>query len=230
LSNTSLENVTEQQIGNQSIEATASLEYGKIIIPFSNKGLSNSNYVSSSLDNYDDESGFTGDSFVAYDVDEIKDGVSYECSTMIESSENMTVYITVLRNFYQVNFYTSDNLSERIDKSIVNSGEDATSPQITEAPQCKTFDSWSDDITNVTEDKNVYIVWKDSHSYVPTAIASDNDTITLTCKDCGASYTVSFISIVNSKTGDSNFDANIDVVNDGYINAKDYQKILKDLG
>ncbi len=229
LSATSVTNATNDQIGNQELDAEAELRYGIPFVPFEDKGLDFDNYRSCSLDNYEDGSTYEGDGFSIYNLDDIADGFTYECYVYEDSCENMTVHINVIRDFYQVSFYTSESMDESLGISFVNSGEDATAPTVSDTPQCKTFNGWSDDITNITEDKKVYIVWSDSHTYTPTAMADDNDTITVSCENGDSSYVVSFISIINTSTGDENFDENLDVVKDGHINAKDYSLLYNTL-
>lgn len=230
LSRTALDGVTQYEIGNQSVDVKASANGNQIVVPFSGKGLNiDTNYKGCSLDAYQDGSGFQGDRFVAYDVAQIKDGITYQCYPMLENSQNMDVTINVTRDFYQVSFFADEAMEQKLGINMVDAGESAKAPQITETPQCKVFDSWSKDITAVNEDMNVFVIWKDNHSYAPFAVANDNDTVTVKCSSCGHSYNVSFSSIVNSKTGDEKFDVNIDVVNDGNINSKDFAQLLKDL-
>lgn len=231
LSKTALDGVTQYEIGNQTVDVKAVPDGNRIAIPFSGKGLnSNTNYRGCSLDIYEDGSGFQGDQFVAYDVDEIKDGITYYCYPMLESSQDMDVTIRVTRDFYQVDFFADEAMEQKLGVNMVPAGEAAQAPQITETPQCKVFESWSRDINSVNEDMDVYVNWKDNHSYTPYAIASDKDTVTVRCSSCGHSYNVSFSSIVNSKAGDEKFDEYIDVVKDGNINTKDFAQLLKSLG
>lgn len=227
LSRTAITTATDYELGNQTIDVEAKLDGKAIIIPFANKGLTTSNYKGSTLDLYGDGEGFQFDQFVAYDVNHIKDGITYECYPMLDNAENMTVQLNIIRDFYQVDFYTDDSFTEKLSQCIVKSGENATAPVITQMPQCKAFDGWSSDVTNVTEDLEVYILWRDDHDYIPVSMAEDKDTITLNCSYNDSTYQVSFISIVNTKAGDERFDENIDVVKDGYINAKDYALLLK---
>ena len=225
-SNTLLTDVTNYMIGNQTITLTAALSGESIVVPFTNHGLDQNNYISCSLDEYGDGSCFEYDSFVAYDVAEINDGIDYYCYPKLEGSENMKVHINVIRDsFCQVDFYSSSDMTEKLGKSLVAVDADAVAPVISEYPQCKTLGGWSDSITAVTEDKSVYALWEDAHSYVITAF--DGDLATLTCSACSQSYTVSFKACINAKSGDSNFDQNLDVHNDGIINAKDYAKLTK---
>lgn len=230
LSKTALSAVTAYEIGSQTVTVNATAIGSQIIVPFKNTGLNvTTNYRGCSLDMYEDGSGFFGDRFVANDVEQIKDGITYECYPMLENSSNMIVTIEVLRDFYQVDFFNDEAMEQKLGTAMVTAGTAAEPPQLTDVPQCKAFDRWSKDITAVNEDMDVYVVWADSHNYAPYAIAADNDTITVRCKDCGASYDVSFSSIVNSKTGDERFDQYIDVVNDGNINVKDFAELLKKL-
>lgn len=231
LSRTAMDGVTQYEIGKQTVDIKAVPDGNKIVVPFSRKGLViDTNYKGCSLDVFDDGSGFQGDRFIAYDVAQIKDGITYECYPMLENSQNMDVTINVIRDFYQVSFFADEAMEKKLGVNMVSAGAAAQAPQITEIPQCKAFGSWSSDITSVNEDMTVYVNWNDNHSYAPFAIAADNDTITVKCSVCGHSYNVSFSSIVNSKTGDERFDKAIDAVNDGYINSKDFAQLLKALG
>ncbi len=230
LSRTALSTVTPYEIGNQTVTISAVPSGNQIVIPFKGMGLNvATNYRGCSLDIYEDNSGFFGDQFVAFDVDQIKDGITYECYPMLENSSNMTVTIEVLRDFYQVDFFANDTMDTELAKLMVTAGAAAEPPQITDVPQCKAFDHWSSDLTAVNEDMDVYAIWADAHNYAPYAIAADNDTVTIRCKDCGSSYDISFSSIVNSQTGDERFDQYVDVVNDGHINVKDLAELLKKL-
>ncbi|MGN1328196.1 MAG: leucine-rich repeat domain-containing protein [Eubacterium sp.] len=223
--NTLLGEVTDYMIGEQTITLPATIQENAIIVNFPNSGLNEDNFVSCSLDIYDDGSGFDYSKFTAYDVSEIENGIDYSCYPLLETSENMGVHIDVTRDFYQVDFYTADDLSERIGKSLVSSGGTATAPEITELPQCKAIDYWSESIEDVTADMSVYPIWKDNHTYAITAF--DGDMVTVSCSVCENSYTVSFKTLINAKSGDSNYDSVVDVTGDGYINAKDYAKLSK---
>lgn len=223
--NTLLGEVTDYMIGEQNITLPAVLENNSIIVDFPNSGLNADNFVFCSLDAYDDGSGFDYSKFTAYDVAEIADGIDYTCYPLLETSENMGVHINVTRDFYQVDFYTSDDLSQRVGKSIVASGGTATAPVLTETPQCKALDTWSESLDNITADTSVYPIWRDSHTYEVTAF--DGDLVTLSCSVCSNSYTVSFKTLINAKAGDSNYEQAVDVTGDGYINAKDYARLTK---
>lgn len=227
LSKTQLSGITEYYLGGQEITLRAEIQGDNIVIPFDGYGINTVNYMGSTLEDYGTGAGFDYDRFNVTSVDEIKDGFTYYCSPMLDTAENMSVDVTVERDFFEVKFYNDSALTELLSKSYVSEHQAAVEPEITAIPQCKAFDRWSESVDDITSDMSVYVVWKDSHGYVPYSIASDNDTVTVKCNDCGSSYTVSFISLVNKKDGDAVFDKNIDVIKDGYINAKDYAKLLK---
>ena len=223
--NTKLTDVTNAMIGDQTVELKATFDGSMILVPFTEHKLDSSNYVSSSLEDYGDGSGFTYDKFVAYDVSEIDNGIVYYCDTKLAGSENMKVDVTVSRDFHQVNFYSDSDNTQLIGKSFVKDGGTVTAPAITNPPQCKLLDSWSDTLDNVTEDKNIYANWKDNHSYKLTSFSGD--TATVKCSSCGDTFTLSYINAVNSKTGDAKYSKYLDVTGDGVINAKDFSQLNK---
>lgn len=224
--NTSLADVTNYMIGNQNIELTAALYGQEIRVPFTNHQLSSKNYVCCSIDGYSDGSYFDFSKFVTDDVAAIKNGIDYECSTGLAGSENMSVHINVIRDsFCQVDFYSSETLENRVGKYLVAIGAAATAPEAPEAPLCKAFDSWSDTLTDITEDKSVYALWTDAHTYDVTGF--DGVYVTLTCRDCTNTITVKFTDVLNSATGDINYYAAIDVNSDNWINAKDFAILKK---
>ncbi len=223
--NTKLTDVTNAMIGNQSVELKATFDGSMIIVPFTEHKLDSSNYVSSSLEDYGDGSGFLYDRFIAYDVSEIDNGIEYYCNTLLEGSENMKVDVTVTRDFHQVNFYSDSDNTNLIGKAFAKDGGKVTAPAITNPPQCKLLDSWSDSLDNVTEDKSVYANWKDNHSYALSSFAGD--TATVKCSACGDTFTLSYIDALNSKTGDAKYSKYLDVTGDGVINAKDFSQLNK---
>ncbi len=223
--NTKLTDVTNAMIGDQTVELKATFDGSMILVPFTEHKLDSSNYVSSSLEDYGDGSGFTYDKFVAYDVSEIDNGIVYYCNTKLAGSENMKVDVTVSRDFHQVNFYFDSDNTQLIGKSFVKDGGTVAAPAITNPPQCKLLDSWSDTLDNVTEDKNIYANWKDNHSYKLTSFSGD--TATVKCSSCGDTFTLSYINAVNSKTGDAKYSKYLDVTGDGVINAKDFSQLNK---
>ncbi len=223
--NTGLTDVTNAMIGNQTVSLKADFDSNMIVIPFENSGLNNDNYVSSTLEDYGDGSGYNFQSFIAYDVSEIDGGFEYYCNTKLEGSENMKVSVSVSRDFHQVNFYADSECTSLIEKGFAYDGKSVEAPVITNPPQCKVLDSWSDSLDNITEDKSIYANWKDAHSYSLSSFSGD--TATVKCSACGDTFTLSFIDAVNSKKGDEKYSPYLDVTNDGVINAKDYAVLSK---
>lgn len=223
--NTLLKDVTNAMIGNQTVSLKATFQGSTIFVPFTNHGLDTSNYVSSTLEDYGDGSGFNFESFVAYNVNEIDGGIVYYCNTKLAGSENMKVDVTVSRDFHQVDFYTDSEHTSLIGRAFANDGQSVTAPEIKNPPQCKALDTWSDSLDNVTEDKSVYANWKDAHTYSLSSFSGD--TATVKCSVCGDTFTLSFINAVNSKKGDEKYSSYLDVTKDGVINAKDYALLNK---
>ncbi len=223
--NTGLTDVTNAMIGNQTVSLKADFDSNMIVIPFENSGLNNDNYVSSTLEDYGDGSGYNFQSFIAYDVSEIDGGFEYYCNTNLAGSENMKVSVSVSRDFHQVNFYADSECTSLIEKGFAYDGKSVEAPAITNPPQCKVLDSWSDSLDNITEDKSIYANWKDAHSYSLSSFSGD--TATVKCSACGDTFTLSFIDAVNSKKGDEKYSSYLDVTNDGVINAKDYAVLSK---
>lgn len=220
--NTALDAVVGPSIGGQTTTAQALMHGVEIIIPFS---VDKETCITSTSLDKGDFSGYSLGEFVAYDVNDFKDGVDYTYSTSLPNSEDMTVHIDVSRDFYQVNFYTAEDMQECLGVSFVKANGSAAEPKIPSVEPCKAFDRWSGDVTDVTEDMRVYIIWKDNHSY--SLCAFDNGTATINCPVCSDSYTVIFKDCINAKETDDNYCKYIDVVKDGYINAKDYAQLIK---
>lgn len=223
--NTSLGDVTDYMIGQQTVTAEATADLGSIVIGYAQFGLDPSKLYHCSLEDLGVGAGFDGENFVVYDVSQLENGFDYTYNVGLPDSENMSVYVDVTRNFYQVNFYAASDMIQLISKSFTDENGGVQQPNVTDIPQCKAFGGWSEDITNVTSDMNVYPIWEDAHSYSLTAF--DGDIATVTCSECGDSFNLSFKEAINAKTGDSNYSQYLDVVQDGYINAKDYAKLTK---
>ncbi len=220
--NTELESVVGPSIGGQTATAEALMNGTEIIIPFT---VDNSECITSTSLDRGDFFGYSLGEFVAYDVNDFKNGVDYTYSTSLPNSEDMAVHLDVSRDFYQVSFYTAEDMQELLGVSFVEANGMPYEPQLPPIPPCKAFERWSDDITDVTEDMKVYIIWKDNHSYALTDF--ENDTATISCSVCGDSYTVNFTDCINANEADINYCEYIDVVKDGYINAKDYAQLIK---
>lgn len=227
LGSTGLDEVTDYMIGDQTIELTAELVDDQIVIPFTNHGLTFANYTGCTLDYYEG-SGFEYDCFIANDVDEFENGITYTCSTGIQGSEDMSVIVTVLRDFYKVSFYSDEAMTQLVSKCFVYSGESADSPAVT-PPECKAFSGWSEDTTSVNEDMKVYALYDDAHTYAVTAF-DGVDIATITCSVCGDSFTASFKQAISTTENADNYVEYFDVVPDGYINAKDFAKLCEMFG
>ncbi len=221
LSVSSLTEVTDYMIGNQQLYLTASLEGEDIVVPFTDHGLTPSNYKGCSLDEYADGSGFEYDSFIVKDSDYIENGIEYYCDTGISGSEYMSVVINITRDFNIVKFYSNEEMTSLLGKSYALDGGSAAEPLYNPTEDCKVFECWSSDVTNVTEDMSVYPILKDNHSYEITAF-DGVDTVTLTCSVCGDTCTLSFREAISTQANAENYNEYLDLVPDGYINAKDF--------
>lgn len=241
--NTELTEVTADAIGDQWITKSAYTKTNKIYIEYLFKD--STKLVSSSLDtvvDYGDgfatASAYNGTSFSTDEASniidklvnankEVMDGFVYKYSVGNPACEDMSVNVVVNRSFYQVNFWLDDQKSTRLSYSLVASGSDAVAPAIPEAPLCKKYVSWSDDYTNITDDKDIYIIWADDH-YMYRRIDNETGEIDIHCTKCdNMTIHFNFLDAYNSKTGDDNFVEVGDRNNDGVINAKDYALIIK---
>lgn len=220
--NTSLGAVVSPSIGEQTATAVAKINGDKISVPFF---FDDENAVAfTSLDTEENKGYYAGE-FTAYDVNDLKNGIDYEYSVGLPDSQNMQVHIDVTVDFYQVDFYADEDKQEHLGKSFVAANGSAAAPDLPAAPQCKAFDCWSEDVNNVTDNMQVYIIWKDDHAYALSDFK--NGIATITCIECGDSYQVVFEDCINSTPTDSNYCEYLDVVSDGYINAKDYSRLIK---
>lgn len=232
--NTSLEKASNALIGNQTVDAPARYENPAIFVQLAIKNPSN--ITSTSLDRVDvvdgvevTVPGYDGVDFTPQNADELIAGIDYYYNTGLSFAEDMKVTVNPIRNFYQVKFFKDDTKTEVINSVIVNKGESATAPEITDAPQCKAFVKWSDDFTNVTSDIETYAVWKDDHSLAVTSF--NNNVVHIECTKCGTQQVdASFVAILNAKKGDENYVALADVNNDGIINGKDFARLLHTFG
>jgi hypothetical protein len=229
--NTLLTNVTDSFIGNQTVSATARIEKNNIFVKL--KINDKSRIVSTSVDRIqtiDDTEltvlGYDGLDFTPADIDAIADGIDYYYDTGLDNAESMNVHIDVKRDFYQVKFFTDETKSTLISSQRVNSGESATAVELTDVPQCKAFDSWSEDLTNIQSDLEVYPIWADDHDI--QIVSFNDDVVTIKCANCDdkdAEYV--FSKLVNAKAGTLRYVEAIDINKDGIINAKDYAKLIK---
>lgn len=220
-SNANLSGVAGYQIGNQTVLAQAQIESGSLVVPVS---VSDSGRITAALLANGQPATYQSSGFAANDVSEIDGGITYSYSVGKADCENLEVTVYVTRDFYQVNFYDSADMTNLIGKSFVNNGQAAAAPQVT-PPTCKTFANWSEDINSITADKSVYALWNDAHSYALTAF--DNYVAQITCTACQDSFSVNFKDCINKTQGEQGYYECLDVVNDGVINAKDYSQLIK---
>lgn len=220
--NTNLNPVVKSSIKEQTVTASAVINGLQIVVPFE---VDNSLCVRTTSLDKDGVFGYDMCEFVAFDVSEIDNGIEYSYSVSNDLCEDMEVHIDVTRDFYQVSFYADEEMQELIGKRFVNKNEAARNPVELVIPQCKALDSWSSDVSSVTEDMEVYAIWKDNHSYILKNF--ENGIATIACENNDDSYTVAFVDCINARTNDSNYCEYLDVVADGYINAKDYAQLQK---
>lgn len=219
--NTKLSDLSRYQIGGQAITVTASTDGSAIFIPLSVADDKNVMSVQSSAGT---SLSYADSNIRANDISDIDDGVTYNYSVGLSGAESMDVFVSVIRNFYQVTFYGSQEMTDVVDKKFVEPNASVQAPSVN-PPECSKLDSWSADLANITDDISVYPVWTESHSYSVSDF-KDN-TATISCTQCGTSYTVNFTDCINKTVGDQGYCEYLDVVADGVINAKDYAELTK---
>jgi hypothetical protein len=229
--NTNLKEVTDASIGSQTTTAQARMEgdiiYVELAIP------NYENIASTSVDRTEDVDGidtlilgYDGDDFTPESIDQIVNGIDYYYSTGLDDTENMSVHIDVLREFWQVKFYTDESKTELMDTQVILTGGNATAPEITDIPQCKKFNGWSEKLTNITEDKEIYINWLNDHNI--ELLSFENDVVTFNCTKCqNQEEKYNFTPLVNITNSSRRFAPRLDVNGDGIINAKDYAMLKK---
>ena len=241
--NTALGNTSTENVGDQWINLSASISNNKVVIPctFANAEKLSSTSLDTVKQTDDGEEtvlAYSNGSFVTNELmdisgklttenKEVKDGFTYKYNTGNSNCDLMTVNAVVSRNLYQVNFYLDESKSVRIDYKLVESGKSATAPAVPDAPTCKKFVSWSDDFSDITSDKDIYIVWADDHNMVKN-INDETGDVDIKCTKCNQrTLHFNFTETYNSVKGDDNYNASADLNNDGVVNAKDYAIILK---
>lgn len=213
--------ITDNHIGRQTVDIQAVTDGSVIAVPVA---VNNKDCVTGSSLDTEETANYSDGRFTAVDVADIENGIDYTYLTQNANSVDMNVHINVSRDFYQVNFYTGASMSIFAGKCFVAANSAASAPEIM-APQCKTLDRWSGDISAVTEDMDVYPIWKDEHTY---ALADfENGIATIACQNGDDSFNVVFEDCINASAGDDSYCEYIDVVADGYINAKDYAELIK---
>lgn len=243
--NAKLTEISQHSIGDQTTSATARVSGRSVVVPFS---LDANRVASTSLDTIVE--GDSGDSsenkkisgysatgnFTTTDVNNYKindregkpidgDTIEYEYNVNNSNVENMNVYISVSRAFYQVRTYTNDSMTELITSQYVNAGKNAVVPTITDYPEDKIFGGWSDSFDNINEDKDIYIRWVNEHIWNITKFSKGD--VTIHCDDCGDEYSFAFSDVLNKDSDDVHFVPVLDVVKDNIINAKDYAMLYR---
>lgn len=219
--NASLSGVAGYQIGNQTVSSQAVVDNNSILVPVA---VDDPARITTASFANGQAASYQGTGFTADDVSYINEPISYSYSLGKADCEDMTVTVLATRNFCQVNFYDSADMTNLIGKSFVNYGETAVAPQVT-PPQCKSFAGWSEDINNITADKSVYALWNDAHSYTLTSF--ENYVAQITCSGCQNSFSVNFKDCINKSQGEQGYYECLDVTGDGIINAKDYAQLIK---
>lgn len=230
--NTKLSQLTASQVGDQTVSAQAVIDNGVYYTAFQ---ISDSSRITStSVDRVEDIGGvdvtvlgYDGRDFVSYDIDGIVNGIDYYYDVGLPETEAMDVHIDVKRDFFKVVFYTNETKQTVLSSLIVNRGDAAQEPVIAEVPQCKLFDSWSEDFTNVNSDLEVYAVWRDDHDI--KIVGFDTLVVDINCTKCGEmKEEYPFSDLVNARRGEPNYVERVDINHDGIINLKDFQ-YLKDM-
>ena len=223
--NTGLEDITEYNIGSQTISVEAEADGDRFFVPLA---IPNSDrIVSTSLDTSTVENdvviftpGYNGTEFVCDDINRLVNGIDYDYDTRLAGAETMNVHINVIRNFYRVRFFSD---LETVAKTVVvNSGADATAlaPEL-EPPVCKLFNCWDEDLTNITADTDAYALWDDNHHIGITAFTDGELFLNCTyCHEHEEAFT--FEELLHAREGDSNYVAQADRNNDGVVNGRDY--------
>lgn len=241
--NTALDKTSTEAIGDQWIELSANVKDNKITIPctFADSSKLSSTTLDTTKQTDDGEEevlAYSNGAFVTDELinisaklttanKEVKDGFTYKYSTGNASCDLMTVNAVVSRNMYQVNFYLDETKSVRLAYQLVQKGSSATAPSVPDAPTCKKFVEWSEDFTNITGDRDIYIVWADDHNMI-RSINDETGDVDIKCTKCNQkTLHFNFKDAYNSEKGDSNYIADADLNNDGFVNAKDYAILLK---
>lgn len=231
--NTALGDITNASIGDQTVSAAAVAFNGVIsvnyILP---TGANNITSTSCETVSFVDEEEITninydGRTFSPLDLDNLikYNGIDYYYNTGLDTAEAMRVHIDVSRRFYQVKFYTNENKTTLIKTETVSIDQAATAPTIPDAPQCKKFNSWSEDFSSVTKDIETYIIWDDDHN--EQVVSFKDNVVSTDCVKCAnMKHSYDFEDLVNLRSNDDGYVAIVDRNGDGVINAKDYAIIL----
>lgn len=229
--NTKISQLTAAQIGDQSVTAEAVIDNGVYYAQFVIHDPSK--ITSTSVDRVENIGGvdvtvlgYDGTDFVSYDIDGFLNGVDYYYNVGLPELESMDVHVDVKRDFFKVEFFTDESKQTLLSSLIVFRGDTAQAPVIDDVPQCKLFDSWSEDLTNVHSDLEVYAVWLDDHDV--KIVGFDTLVVDINCTKCGnMKEEYQFSELVNARKGDPNYVERVDMNHDGIINLKDFQYLLE---
>lgn len=219
--NNGISSIAAYQIGNQTVSVNAVPQGDTILLPVN---ISVPARITSCQSATGSALSYYSGNFVSYDVAEIDGGFSYSYSVGKDNCEDLEVTVLPSRNFAQVDFYDSAEMTNLSARRFTVYGNACDAPQLT-PPTCKTFAGWSEDISNITADKSVYALWNDAHSY--NLISFENSVAQISCSSCGTSFTVNFKDCINKTQGQQGYYQCLDVVDDGIINAKDYSQLIK---
>lgn len=226
--NKALGEITAYMVGNQSVEADASLSDNVAVIKHSFSA--DKNVVATSLDYKNDDGdtvlGYNAGMFSTTDAEKIESGFDYQYNTGNDNVAYMQVHINLNTDFCMVRFYLDEGLEQFYTAKMTNRGGSVTLPDMTEEPDCKVFKSWSADGKNIQGDTDIYALWDENHTY--EFVSFKDGKIDVKCTVCGEENTIDFMDVFNSQEGDSNYLAGADVVKDGCINAKDYAKLTRE--
>lgn len=213
--NTQLTHVTEQYIGEQTIDVAATASGKTISVPVS--GLNAQNIVSSTISdgNYNSANG----AFEFSDYNAAQNGFDYSYNVNLEGAEYMSVHVNVSKDFYRVSYYDSQG-GNVIDFSYVAPGGSVQAPAFPQAPEGYVCPAWSSQAQNVTQDTDIYVIWSESHSYSVVAYSELNATVR--CSVCGDEYVISLYDCFNASEGDENYEPLVDYNHDGHINSRDH--------
>lgn len=219
--------VSDYHIGDQTIELSAYADNASkliyISLPFSQSGkLTGSNIKNSEfVGGYDDNAS----SFVFDDYDCCVTGIDYTYSVGLSSNVDMTVHVTVDKDFYKVTYLDKENGSQYY-FDLVTSGDSVDLPAYPEtAPEGYVCPKFSDTANNITADKTIYVIWAENHTESITTFA--NGVANVKCSVCGAERTVTFAEHLNAVKGSDNYESVLDADGNGVINSRDYALLIK---
>lgn len=216
-------NITDYNIGSQSIDAKASTDGKTIFVPVN---IANpSMIVSTSLTQEGEGYNSERKAFAFTEYEAVQNGLDYSYNTNCAGAENMSVHINTTKDFYKVTYFDQMGGNE-VDYMFVVNGQDSVAPSFPAAPEGYVCPTWSDDGKNITTDIEIYTIWRQSHSYVIKSF--DNDKATVVCSVCGAVEEFDFKNSINKSMGEEGYEAFFDVDNNGVINIRDYTILLTD--